>query len=154
MGEGIHTTKTIELRVPSEASYLQLLREFVVGVAEQIGCNTQDAGKIEICLDEACSSLLDQIGEIQEEEKPAPPGGHVEKFIITIGVSSSGISIAIVHPARVLDFDHITQDVEGSLSHMKLRELGAYLIKTFMDEVTYKTNPEGSTELVMVKHLK
>ena len=46
------------LRIPSETDNLELIREFVTKVADKVGFNSDDVGKIELACDEACTNVI------------------------------------------------------------------------------------------------
>ena len=51
--------KTIVVQTPGDISYLHRIRDFIAGIATEVGIDQQDIDNIELAVDEACTNVIE-----------------------------------------------------------------------------------------------
>jgi len=136
-------TKQYQLKIPSQTDNLELIRNFVSGVAKKVGFDANDTNKIELAIDEACSNVIKHAYK------------HDEHQDINIAIKIDYQKIAIIVTDRGDSFrmkDVELPDMKNYLAELRVGGLGIYLMKTLMDEVDYKTDSNGQNKVQMVKY--
>ena len=136
--------KQYHLRIPSQTDNLEMIREFVSGVAKKVGFNQDDSNKIELAVDEACTNVIEHAYQ-KNELKDIDVAVKIDYQKLTVVVTDSGESFT----ANDVDMP----DMKSYLAELRVGGLGIYLMKTLMDEVNYKSQPNGKNEVHMVKYL-
>lgn len=136
--------KQYRLRIPSQTENLEMIREFVSGVAKKVGFSQEESNKIELAVDEACTNVIEHAYQ-KDETKDIDVAVKIELQKLTVVVTDSGESFSAN--------DVEMPDMKSYLAELRVGGLGIYLMKTLMDEVNYKTQPNGKNEVHMVKYL-
>lgn len=130
----------IELRVPRTTQYLGLVRRVVAIAAERVGFEPEEVDKVELAVDEACSNAVlygqDEAGQLHVVVEITE-----ERF--TIVLRENGPAFAFEEKGNFSVEDHYEQVDYGGL--------GIYIIKNFMDEVTYEHTDELGNVITMSK---
>lgn len=129
--------ETVELRVPSRAEWVALVRLATAAVANRLQFSIEDIEDVKLAVAEACTAVLQhpKHGEFIEVTCDVLPGA------LGLRVRDSGRRAA-AQPVRALDFDEA-----------RSAGLGVFLIRTLMDEVRYDVQPDTGTDLRMIKRL-
>ena len=137
---------TFVVQTPGEINFLHQIREFITGVASTFGINEHDIDNIELAVDEACANVI---------EHGYAPNASDKKLTIRMEIDTSKLVLTIIDHGKSFD-PRLRQQVDlQQLINMKRNGgLGISLIKQTMDEVDYRTTPEGQNELVLTKYLK
>ncbi len=136
-------SKQYQLKIPSQTDNLELIRNFVSGVAKKVGFDANDTNKIELAIDEACTNVIKHAYK------------HDEHQDIDIAIKIDYQKIAIIVTDRGDSFrmkDVELPDMKDYLAELRVGGLGIYLMKTLMDEVDYKTDSKGQNKVKMVKY--
>jgi len=132
-----------KLHIPSRAENLELIRNFVSGVARKVGFNTEDINKIELALDEACTNVIEHAYRDSE--------GDID---IAIKVDYQKFTLVVTDKGRSFPFKELEMpDMKQYIAELRVGGLGIYLMKTLMDEVEYHSQPGVKNEVQMVKYL-
>lgn len=135
-----------QLRIPSETDNLELIREFVTKVAEKVGFNSDDTGKIELACDEACTNVI-------KHAYSADKNDGKNSLDILIKVEYDKFTLMVTDHGKGFDPNAIkTPDMQEYLAQLKVGGLGIYLMKTLMDEVDYQMEPGVKNQVKMVKY--
>jgi serine/threonine-protein kinase RsbW len=135
-----------QLRIPSETDNLELIREFVTKVAEKVGFQSDDIGKIELACDEACTNV------IKHAYAPDINDGK-NNLDILIKVNYDKFTLVVTDHGKGFDPKTIkSPDMKEYLAQLKVGGLGIYLMKTLMDEVDYQMEPGVKNQVKMVKY--
>lgn len=128
----------VELRVPSRAEWVALVRLATAAVANRLKFSIEDIEDVKLAVAEACTAVIQHPhhGESIEVTCEALPSA------LQVRVRDSGRQAAIVQTLHALDFDEA-----------RIAGLGIFLIRTLMDEVSYDVHPETGADLRMVKRL-
>lgn len=123
----------IALTVPRQTAHLALVRQVVVAAAARLGFADDDVVKIELATDEACANAV-----VHGAAADGPA-----TFELTIEAEEDDLVITLRDRAPGFSFED-----EGRFElAAKLREqgqggLGVYIMRSFMDEVTYRREGE------------
>ncbi len=134
-----------KLRIPSQTDNLEIIRMFVRKVAEKVGFDEEEASKIELACDEACTNVI----------KHAYSKGNKDKSLdIIVKIDYQKFTIIVTDHGRGFDPKSIKMpDMKEYLAELKVGGLGIYLMRTLMDEVDYDIKPGVRNQVKMVKYL-
>ena len=131
------------LRIPSETQNLELIREFVSGVASKVGFDSEEINKIELAVDEACTNVIEHAYK-----------GKKGDIDIAIKVDYQKFTVIVTDRGDAFRFRDVEMpDMNEYLAELRVGGLGIYLMKTLMDEVEYHSEPGVKNEVRMVKYL-
>jgi serine/threonine-protein kinase RsbW len=129
----------IELRIPAKAEWVAVARLAVAAVASRIHFSVDEIEDIKLAIAEACTNCIGHGGE----------GNQIE---ITSEIFSDEMRISV----RDRSLGHKLESVEkdtGFAEGKRTEELGVFLIRALMDEVTYDVDARAGTELTMIKRV-
>lgn len=136
-----NSTNIFTLNIPSRTDNLEIIRDFIIGIAKKFGFDDDGISEIELAVDEACANVIKHAYNYDENKK----------IDITVETNSSKLTITISDQG--IGFD------PGKLESPELRiqkhargGLGIALIKKVMDEVSFDLHP-GSNHVKMVKYI-
>jgi serine/threonine-protein kinase RsbW len=135
------TPPKIELTVPRTTQYLGMVRRVVAMAAERVGFVPEEVDMIELAIDEACSNAVlyacDEDGQLD----------------IIVEITDQRFTIIMRdHGGERFDFEGEGNfEVEEKLQGTQHGGLGIYIIKNFMDEVTYEYSQEYGNVILMAK---
>jgi serine/threonine-protein kinase RsbW len=138
------TVRSYLLKIPSQTDNLELIRNFVSGIAKKVGFDSEESNKIELAVDEACTNVIEHAYQ------------HDESKDIDIAIKIDYHKFAVVVTDRGKSFkmqEVELPDMESYLAEIRVGGLGIYLMKTLMDEVDYLVKPGVKNEVRMVKYL-
>lgn len=131
----------IALTVPRATHFLGMVRKVVAAAAERSGFGPSDVDMIELAIDEACSNAVLHGGP----GSPDSIGVEVEitegAFVMTL--VDGGPPYAFEECGNFVLADKLAEDGHGGL--------GIYIMKTFMDEVSYRYTPAQGSVLRLSK---
>jgi serine/threonine-protein kinase RsbW len=132
------TSEVVELRVPSRAEWVALVRLATAAVANRLKLSIEDIEDVKLAVAEACTAVIqhENHGEFIEVTCEA----HADA--LHVRVHDAGRHVPRAETGRTMDFDEA-----------RVAGLGVFLIRTLMDEVSYDVHPELGTDLRMVKRL-
>lgn len=128
----------VELRVPSRAEWVALVRLATAAVANRLQFSIEDIEDVKLAVAEACTAVIQHPshGEYIDVTCEALPDA------LQVRVRDSGRPATGAQAVRALDFDEA-----------RVAGLGVFLIRTLMDEVSYETHPDSGTDLRMRKQI-
>lgn len=137
-----------ELKVTSKTENLKTIGEFIENALKREAIKGDIINEILIAADEAATNI------IMHSYKKDPSGYIrvklvIEKERIVVSLFDNGVTF---DPASITP-----PDLSRSLEERKLGGLGIFLMKKFMDEVTYffkNSNSRKENEVRMIKYLK
>jgi len=134
--------ESLELVIPSNPKYMQLLRKFTRGSAEVIGFNEVDSEKISLAVDEACTNII----------RHSYDNKFNQKIIINIYLDEKKLEVHLKDFGKELDPSEIKP---RSMKKLKPGGLGVNLIVEIMDIVEYnKTSEYNIVKLTKFLKLK
>jgi serine/threonine-protein kinase RsbW len=137
-------TKEFKLRIPSQTDNLELIRYFVGRVAEKVGFDEEDIGKIELACDEACTNVIKHAYNERNQ---------TQSLDIAIKLDYQKLTLLVTDHGKGFDPRSIQiPNMKEYLAELKVGGLGIYLMKTLMDEVDYDIKPGVRNQVRMVKY--
>jgi len=135
----------VKITLPNDLTYLPLILDGIKKMAEIMGFKKNDILKIEIGAEEAISNVIKHAFEPDEKST----------FDVILNNLSLGLKIIIKEkgipfdPSLIHEFkpDELKEDLSG-------KGLGVFLIKQFIDEVSFHNLGKEGRETHLFKHLK
>lgn len=148
------TRRDLELVVPGEADYLQLVRDFVTAVARKIGLPDSRVGEIEIAVDEACANIIEHAyGGTTFVRADRPHGAGPQPITVRVSVFHNRMELRILdHGPQFVAEERRDLDLAEFVAGGRRRGIGTYIIWNFMDEVRHAYHPGLGNELILVKY--
>ena len=138
--------KTVVVQTPGDISYLHRIRDFIGGIAAEVGIDQQDIDNIELALDEACTNVI---------EHGYAPDDPNKEITICMEIDTSKLVLTVIDYAEPFDILRYTpRDVNELKAEGRDGGLGIRLIKRIMDTIEYRTTSDGHNELVMTRYFK
>ena len=134
----------LQLRIPSNSYFLELIRSFITQLAGKLGFDEDSIDKIELAVDEACTNVVKYAYQDNSEENSLEINVQINsnKFVITIRDFGKGFNPDGIE----------SPEMEKYLAQFKAGGLGIFLINQLMDEVSYDIRPGVKTEVIMAKY--
>lgn len=143
------TSDIITLSVPAQLENLHMIRYVVLHAAMQFGFSSEDAAKVEMAADEACTNVILHGYGDQAKKEPYPPLFlnflfDKEKLIIEIADQAKRFSPIRQEPPAIENLHHRRQ--KGGL--------GIYIMNSLMDEISHNYSEDaGGNVLQLIKFL-
>ncbi len=135
--------KEYQLKIPSQSDNLSIIRDVVSKVARRIGFNTDEASKIELAVDEACTNVI----------KHAYANNSNQMIEVSIKVDRKKLIIIVADKGKGFNPDEIKlPDLNESIKEGRKGGLGLCLIKTLMDKVEFEIKPGSKNKVKMIKY--
>ena len=135
--------KSYMLKIPSQTDNLELIRNFVAGLAKKVGFDEDESNKIELAVDEACTNVVEHAYQHDESRD----------IDIAIKIDYNKFTVIVTDRGRSFNFEELElPDMKSYLAELRVGGLGIYLMKTLMDEVDYRSKPGVKNEVKMVKY--
>ncbi|HPK01961.1 MAG TPA: ATP-binding protein [Candidatus Sumerlaeota bacterium] len=142
-----------EVYCPVDTSLLNILRRFVSSVAEAMGFGDEEIDKIEMAVNEACTNVALHAYRDLDRRPDGKPGIELRLSLapdcLTISIQDRGcgLAAAIAESAITLqDYHHLDRtDYHG---------LGVLIMKEFMDEVQFSSEPDAGTIVTLRKYIR
>jgi serine/threonine-protein kinase RsbW len=132
--------KTIESRTDN----LLEVRDFVLHAAREFGFSEEEASKIVLAVDEACTNVIKHAYQFA-------PDREIE---IVIQPVKDRMQITVIDDGKSFNPSVAKlPDLKQHLSHYRRGGLGIYLMRTLMDKVEYKYAPGKKNEVRLTKYL-
>ena len=139
------TDHQFELTVPSQTAKLKHVRRFVASKARRFGFSVDEAGKIALAVDEACTNIIKHAYNYAVDKN------------IHLGISMRDGTFEVLITDRGKSFKPESvklPDMKEYFSHYRHGGLGMYLMKSLMDKVEYHMRPGVQNQVRLVKYLR
>ncbi len=130
---------TVELKIPAKAEWVAVARLAVAAVASRLRFSVDEIEDIKLAIAEACTNCI-QHGSVSDQIE------------ITSEVMSDEVRVS-VRDHGVGRLESVERDEPGFAEGKRTEELGVFLIRALMDDVSYRVDPREGTELVMTKRV-
>ena len=132
------------LTVPSQTAKLKRVRRFVASAARRFGFSVDEAGKIALGVDEACTNII----------KHAYNSASDKEIKLSIVMDDGKFEVLITDRGKPFDPDAVKlPEMKDYLAHYRHGGLGMYLMKSLMDKVEYRIRPGLKNQVSLVKYL-
>ena len=150
--ENVTVRGYVTLHVPCRYSYLRTIRQSVMDLCARAGLSEFKAAQMEMATDEACASIIEHSygGETDDTREPRHPGlrlnllHYSDRIVVEILDRGKGIEFKPDPTGEPREF------VEGS----NQRGLGLYIIRSFVDDVSYEPGTRAGNCLRLTKMLR
>ena len=149
-GKGTQNTsrkRTFRLQVEASSDNLDVIRNFVVRIAREMGFSDEQVYDIEVAVDEAASNVIKHAYSHRNSGK--------RPLDIKVKKNKKFIEITITDKGKGFNPDEVKEpQIEEYLKKMKRGGLGLYLIKQLMDDVAFRIKPGVRNEIIMKKFVE
>jgi serine/threonine-protein kinase RsbW len=129
---------------PGRYDSLASISNFVEEAAKQAGLDHKATYEVQLAVDEACCNIIDH----------AYGGEGIGDIQCTAKVEKDALTIVLVDRGRPYSPDKVAPpELNVPISKVKPRGVGLYLMRKMMDGVSYKSAPDSTNVLTMVKRL-
>ena len=136
--------KKYQLKIPSQSDNLSIIRDVVAKVASRVGFDTDEASKIELAVDEACTNVI----------KHAYTNNSNQMIEVSIKIDQKKLIIIVADKGKGFNPDEIKlPDLNKSIKEGRKGGLGLCLIKTLMDKVEFEIKPGLKNQVKMIKYI-
>jgi len=138
------TLKKYQLKIPSQSDNLAIIRDLVSKVASKVGFNSDEASKIELAVDEACTNVI----------KHAYANNSDQTIDVVIRIDSKKLSITVSDKGKGFDPEDVkVPNLNDSIKEGRQGGLGICLMKTLMDKVDFNIRPGSRNQVRMIKYI-
>lgn len=138
--------KTIVVQTPGDISYLHRIRDFIAGIATEVGIDQQDIDNIELAVDEACTNVI---------EHGYAPDDPNKEITVRMEINTSKLVLTVIDHAKPFNIlQYRPRDISDLQEEGRDGGLGIRLIKRIMDTIDYRTTSDGYNELIMTKYFE
>lgn len=133
----------LTLRIAADAENQAQIRTFVREAAASLGADSQSVCSLELAVDEAVCNVITH-------------GYQGQAGMIDLDVARDGdvVVIRLRDTAPLFDPTRVpAPDLSVPPQERRLGGMGVYLIRQSVDEMLYRTTPEGGNELTLKKRL-
>lgn len=138
------TTSRINLAIPAQAEYIDVVRLTLFGIANKAGFSYEDIEDMKVAVSEACSNAVLYAYDY-----------HCGPIKVTFELERDRISIMIKdYGNKSVDLEHLYPPASfhnKALSEIGPRGLGIFLMQALMDNVEIRTN--FGTEVILTKRI-
>jgi serine/threonine-protein kinase RsbW len=136
----------VKITILSDPSHIGVVRMAVEAFGGRHGFERQQADQIGLAVNEALANVIEH----------GYHGNPTQSIHITMDMIGDGDGAEPALKLVIRDFGrHVDPECIKSrdLDEVRPGGLGVHIIRTVMDEVTYRCVPEGGMELTMLKHV-
>ena len=129
----------VELKIPAKAEWVAVARLAVAAVASRLRFSVDEIEDIKLAIAEACTNCIQH-------------GTPADQIEITSEVMSDEVRVRVRDRGISQRLEALDRD-NGFAEGRRTEELGVFLIRALMDDVSYRVDPREGTELVMTKRV-
>ncbi len=130
---------TVELKIPAKAEWVAVARLAVAAVASRLRFSVDEIEDIKLAIAEACTNCIAH-------------GSATDQIEITSEVMSDEVRVSVRDRGVGQRLESVEKE-SGFAEGKRTEELGVFLIRALMDEVTYTVDARDGTELIMIKRV-
>ncbi len=131
----------VSVAVPSDPKYLRIVRRVLESYMEQVPIEPDEAGRLVLAIDEACSNVI----------KYAYESDASKTIEVTISSEDDVLRFSVRDYGRKPDLSTIAP---RPLEEVRPGGLGTHFIRSVMDTVSYNLDNEQGTQLIMTRNLR
>jgi len=135
----VPTDDTVELKIPARAEWVAVARLAVAAVASRLRFSVDEIEDIKLAVAEACTNCIQH-------------GSDGDRIEITSEITADEVRVSVRDRSVGHKLESVDNDA-GFAEGRRTEELGVFLIRALMDEVTYRVDAREGTELVMIKRV-
>jgi serine/threonine-protein kinase RsbW len=137
--------------MPSKYSYLRIARQATLDFCARAGLSEFRSAQMEMAVDEACANIIEHSYKTAADENSTRTAG----IQINLIHQKDRVIAEISDFGRGFDFDSTPSIApEAYMDQERSRGLGLYIIRNFVDELSYERNTLSGNRLRLMKLLK
>jgi serine/threonine-protein kinase RsbW len=137
--------KAIELHIPSVLGYEKVAMDSAAAAARIMGFHQNRIEDLRTAVSEACINAMEHGNQLATDTA----------VLVTLTMKSESLEVDVKDQGTGLPGEVATPDLERKLAEVEdTRGWGMFLIKNLVDEVEFKTIPEGGNVTRMVIHIE
>ena len=139
----------VTLHLPCRYSYLRMIRQSVLDISARAGLSEFKTAQLEMAVDEACANVIEHSygGEANAAANPNHPG-----LRLNLMQCKDRIIVEIFDRGTGFDFDkQRSVEPEEYVQSERQRGLGMFIIRKFVDDVTYERATSSGNCLRLTK---
>ena len=139
-----HTSRVVELKIPSELGYEKIAREAVATVAKRLGFDGEQIADIKLAIAEACTNAISYGGQADKRTK----------IVVVLTADEDKLDILVKDPgfSGPPPTEVVPPDIEAMMQgKRKFGGMGLYIIQELMDEAEFiPADDEAGNQFHMV----
>lgn len=141
----------VSLHIPCRYHFLRMVRQAVADLCARAGMSEMKAATLEMAVDEACSNVMEHS---YGGERPVDEDMIRHDLRINLIQHADRIIVEIYDRGRGFAFDQQdTVEPQQYLDNEHQRGLGMFIIRKFVDDISYAASTPQGHCLRMIKHL-
>jgi serine/threonine-protein kinase RsbW len=139
----------VTLHLPCRYSYLRMIRQSVMDISARAGLSEFKTAQLEMAVDEACANVIEHSygGEANAVANPNHPGLRINlmqcKDRIVVEIFDRGVGFDFENQRSIEPAEYVQAE--------RQRGLGMYIIRKFVDDVTYERGTSSGNCLRLTK---
>ena len=137
--------KKFKLKISSATENLEIIRKFIIQIANKGGFDEETSDQIALAVDEACTNVIKHAHN------------YDPRRMIDISASLDGekIQISVCDKGKGFDVNKLsTPDLSKYIHESRKGGLGIHLMKSLMDDVEYDFHSDIKNQVVLTKFLR
>lgn len=136
-------TESFKLTVASKSQNLEIIRKFIVGIAEKGGFSEDEISQIELAVDEASTNVIKHAHRLNPDKNV-----HIK-----VQMNDRQITIRICDQGTGFDANSIAApDLIKYIQEAKKGGLGIHLMRNLMDEVSFEQQANSGNCVTLIKY--
>ena len=128
----------VELRIPRSCEFVRVARKTAAALAHQLEFTIHDVADIELAVSEACTNAVEHV-----------PGQECREILVRFSADATQLVMEVVDQGPGFD---PAEAAEAAPTEEGLGGLGLLVIRSLMDDLEIKCDPETGTRVRMVKY--
>lgn len=138
------TKNLIELHIPSKLGYEKVAMDSAAAAARMMGFHESRVEDLKTAISEACTNAMEHGNRFGKETK----------VMVTLEIARTKLEVNVKDQGRGLTGKVNSPDIERQVSDAaENRGWGIFLIRNLVDEVEFKSVPDGGNVTRMVIHV-
>ncbi|MFT5121943.1 MAG: serine/threonine-protein kinase RsbW [Kiritimatiellia bacterium] len=149
--QNMYTEGIVSIHLPCHFEYLRIARQSIIDVCARAGLSEYKTAQLEMAIDEACANIIEHsYGHVHNQPNAPDQRGMQLNLIrqqnaIVVEVIDFGKGFAYNEDSVIHPEDYVRDKRE--------RGLGLYIIKNFVDELSYTCDAEKGNLLRLTKNI-
>jgi serine/threonine-protein kinase RsbW len=136
--------KAIKLHIPSVLGYEKVAMDSAAAAARIMGFHQTRVEDLRTAVSEACINAMEHGNRLHSDTM----------VLVTLTMTSKTLKVDIKDHGKGVEREIASPDIEKKIAEMEnTRGWGMFLIRNLVDEVEFKTVPEGGNVTRMVIHI-
>ena len=139
----------VSMHMPAQYGYLRIIRQLVMDLSIRAGLSDFNAAQLEMAVDEASANVIEHSygGEVWSDREDTRAGIHLHVI-----QQRGSVVVKLYDFGKGFDFEgHEVVSPQAYLDGQRDRGLGMYIIRRFVDDLTYERGTPSGNCLTLIK---